>query len=129
MKLIGLVGYKKKEIINFKKKFKKFKFLNINDKNFYKNESTNVDALVVLFEYPIKYSLSKFLSEKFKLFKKLKWFHLSRAGVDECIPFMKNYKFKFTSGKKIQGPNVSEHCIALLLLLTRSIFAMDKSNN
>ena len=72
MKLIGLVGYKKKEIINFKKKFKKFKFLNINDKNFYKNESTNVDALVVLFEYPIKYSLSKFLSEKFKLFKKLK---------------------------------------------------------
>ena len=33
-KIIGLVGYKKKEIINFEKKFKKFKFLNINDKNF-----------------------------------------------------------------------------------------------
>ena len=128
-KIIGLVGYKKKEIINFEKKFKKFKFLNINDKNFYKNESTNVDALIVLFEYPVKNSLSNFLSEKFKLFKKLKWFHLSRAGVDECIPFMKNYKFKFTSGKKIQGPNVSEHCIALLLLLTRSIYAMDKTKN
>ena len=42
--------------------------------------------------------------------------------------FMKKYKFKFTSGK-IQGPNVSEHCIALLLLLTRSIFAMDQSKN
>ncbi len=129
MKLIGLVGYKNKEILNFKKKFKKFKFLNINDKNFYNNENTNIDALIVLFEYPIKNSLSKFLSEKFKLFKKLKWFHLSRAGIDECIPFMKNYKFKFTSGKKIQGPNVSEHCVALLLLLTRSIFAMDKSKD
>ena len=82
----------------------------------------------MLFEYPVRNSLSKFLSDKFKLFKKLKWFHLSRAGVDECIPFMKNYKFKFTS-EKIQGPNVSEHGIALLLLLTRSIFAMDKSNN
>ncbi len=128
-KTIGLVGYKKKEISSFKKKFKRFKFLNINDKNFYKKKSTNIDALIVLFEYPIKNSLSNFLSEKFELFKKLKWFHLSRAGVDECIPFMKNYKFKFTSGKKIQGPNVSEHCIALLLLLTRSIFAMDKSNN
>ena len=128
-KTIGLVGYKKKEIFNFQKKFKRFKFLNINDKNFYKKKSTNLDALIVLFEYPIKKSLSIFLSKKFKLFKKLKWFHLSRAGVDECIPFMKNYKFKFTSGKKIQGPNVSEHCIALLLLLTRSIFAMDKSNN
>ena len=128
-KTIGLVGYKKKEILNFEKKFKRFKFIDINDKNFFKKKSTNIDALIVLFEYPIKNSLSTFLSEKFKLFKKLKWFHLSRAGVDECIPFMKNYKFKFTSGKKIQGPNVSEHCIALLLLLTRSIFAMDKSNN
>lgn len=128
-KTIGLVGYQKKEILEFKKEFKKFKFLNINDKNFYKNESTNIDALIVLVEYPVKKSLSKFLSEKFKLFKKLKWFHLSRAGVDECIPYMKNYNFKFTSGKKIQGPNVSEHCIALLLLLTRSIFAMGKSKN
>ena len=122
MKLIGLVGYKNKEILNFKNKFKKFKFLNINDKNFYKNESTNIDALIVLFEYPVKNSLSKFLSEKFKLFKKLKWFHLSRAGIDECIPFMKNYKFKFTSGKKIQGPNVSEHCIALFIIINKINF-------
>ena len=128
-KTIGLVGYQKKEIIKFKKKFKKFKFLNINDKNFYKNESINIDALIVLVEYPVKKSLSKFLSKKFKLFKKLKWLHLSRAGIDECIPYMKNYNFKFTSGKKIQGPNVSEHCIALLLLLTRSLFAMGKSKN
>ena len=66
MKLIGLVGYKNKEILNFKKKFKKFKFLNLNDKNFYNNESTNIDALIVLFEYPVKNSLSKFLS--FKIF-------------------------------------------------------------
>ena len=32
---------------------------------------------------------------------------------------MKNYKFKFTAGKKIQGPNVSEHCVSLLLAITR----------
>ena len=70
-----------------------------------------------------------FYQKSLNYLKKLKWFHLSRAGVDECIPFMKNYKFKFTSGKKIQGPNVSEHCIALLLLLTRSIYAMDKTKN
>ena len=128
-KTIGLVGYQNKEILEFKKKFKKFKFLNINDKNFYKNESINIDALIVLVEYPVKKSLSKFLSKGFKLFKKLKWLHLSRAGIDECIPYMKNYNFKFTSGKKIQGPNVSLHCIALLLLLTRSLFAMGKSKN
>ena len=41
---------------------------------------------------------------------------------------MKKYKFKFTSGKNSKF-NVSEHCIALLLLLTRSIFAMDQSKN
>ena len=52
-----------------------------------------------------------------------------KGCVDECLPFMKKYKFKFTSGKKIQGPNVSEHCIVCLLLLTRSIFAMDQSKN
>lgn len=38
-KTIGLVGYKKKEISSFKKKFKRFKFLNINDKNFYKKKA------------------------------------------------------------------------------------------
>lgn len=128
-RLIGLVGYKKSEILKFENKFKKFEFINITDNNFFSKKTLKIDALIILFEYPVKKFLSVFLSKKFLLFKNLKWFHLSRAGVDECLPFMKKYKFKFTSGKKIQGPNVSEHCIALLLLLTRSIFAMDQSKN
>ena len=51
----------------------------------------------------------------------------NKIGVDECLPYLKDYKFKFTSGKKIQGPNVSEHCISLLLSLTRGLF--DQYNN
>jgi len=67
--------------------------------------------------------LSKFLSKEYEFFKKLEWLHLSRAGIDECLPYLKNYKFKLTSGKKIQGPNVSEHCLSLLLALTRGLFS------
>ena len=79
----------------------------------------------MLYEYPARKSLSLFLTKKFKLFKNLEWLHLSRAGV-ESLPYMKNYKFRFTSGKVIQGPNVSEHCISLLLSLTRSLFSLNR---
>ena len=76
----------------------------------------------VLYEYPVKNTLSVFLKKKFKNFKNLRWVHLTRAGIDEFEPYLKQYKFKFTAGKKIQGPNVSEHCLALLLSLTRGLY-------
>ncbi len=127
IKKIGLVGFKKKEISFFKKKFKKFDFIDITDKNFFKSSSLNINALVVLYEWPVKNTLSSFLSQKYQKFKSLDWLHLSRAGIDECLPYMKNYNFTFTSGKKIQGPNVSEHCLALLLILTRGLLSLDRN--
>ena len=78
-------------------------------------------------ERAVKKNLSIFLNKKFNFFKKLEWLHLSRAGIDEFINLLPNYKFKFTCGKTIQGPNVSEHCVALLLNLTRGIYGYDKS--
>jgi len=126
-KKLGLVGFKKGEINFFKKKFKKFNFINITDKNFFKSSSLDINALVVLYEWPVKNTLSQFLSQKYQKFKNLEWLHLSRAGIDECLPYMKNYNFTFTSGKKIQGPNVSEHCLALLLVLTRGLLSLDRN--
>ncbi len=126
IKKLGLVGFKKKEINFFKKKFKKFDFIDITDKNFFKSSSLDINALVVLYEWPVKNTLSSFLSQKYQKFKNLDWLHLSRAGIDECLPYMKNYNFTFTSGKKIQGPNVSEHCLALLLILTRGLLSLDR---
>ena len=122
-KLIGVVGFKNHELKKFEQKYKHFKFLNIEDKNFFTKKNKDLKALLVLYERPVKNSLSKFLTKEYKFFKKLEWLHLSRAGIDECLPHLKNYKFKFTSGKKIQGPNVSEHCMCLLLALTRGLFS------
>jgi len=122
-KSIGLVGFKGQELNKFKKKYQGFNFLNITDENFFSKKNENLKALLVLYEWPIRKSLSKFLTKEYNFFKKLEWLHLSRAGIDECLPYLKNYKFKFTSGKKIQGPNVSEHCLSLLLALTRGLFS------
>ena len=122
-KLIGVVGFKNHELKKFEQKYKHFEFLNIEDKNFFSKKNKDLKDLLVLYEWPVKNSLSRFLTKEYSFYKKLEWLHLSRAGIDECLPYLKNYKFKFTSGKKIQGPNVSEHCMSLLLALTRGLFS------
>ena len=128
-KIIGIVGLKKKYLARLKRKYNKFNFIDINDNNLFSNKSLSINALVVLYEYPVKKKLSLFLKRGFKRFKYLEWLHLTRAGIDECIPFLKDYKFTFTSGKKIQAPNVSEHCVSLLLSLTRSLFDQNNAKN
>tara|TARA_B100001093_G_scaffold495600_1_gene540278 strand:+ start:8619 stop:9572 length:954 start_codon:yes stop_codon:yes gene_type:complete len=121
-KTIGIVGFKRHELSKVKKKYNKFNFIDINDNNFFTKKIININALLVLYEYPVKKNLPIFLKYKFKIFNKLKWVHLTRAGVDECEPYLKSYHFKLTAGKKIQGPNVSEHCLAMLLSISRGLF-------
>ncbi len=121
-KIIGIVGLNKYQIFSLNKKYAKVEFIDVRDDNFFHKKTLKINALIVLYEYPVKINLSKFLKNKHKEFKYLNWLHLTRAGVDECEPFMKSYKFKFTAGKKIQGPNVSEHCVSLLLAITRGLF-------
>ena len=64
-KLVGLVGYSQKEVKFFKKKYKKLNFIIINDKNFFNKKTLQINALVVLYEYPIKNTLSKFIKRNF----------------------------------------------------------------
>lgn len=119
-KTIGIAGLEEKNLKMLKKKFKLFKFLKLNDLNFFND--LKVDAIIIYREGRVASSLRKFfIKEKYFLFKNLKWFHLSRAGVDEYEPSFKKIKFILTCGKKLQGPNVSEHCIAMLLYLTRNL--------
>ena len=125
MKIIGIVGLEKAKRINLIKKYKKVKFLNISDKNFFSDKKLN--ALIVYTEWPIKKNLNIFLKKKYDFFKNLDWVHLSRAGIDEYRNHLDFYNFKFTCGKTIQGPNVSEHCLALLLFLTRGLYKYDKN--
>ena len=121
-KIIGIVGLNKNQITELNKKYTKTKFIDVKDNNFFHKKTLKINALIVLYEYPVKKNLSKFLMYKHSEFKNLNWLHLTRAGVDECETFMKKYNFKFTAGKKIQGPNVSEHCVSLLLAITRGLF-------
>jgi phosphoglycerate dehydrogenase-like enzyme len=119
-KTIGIAGLEEKNLKMLKKKFKCFKFLKLNDLNFFND--LKVDAIIIYREGRVANSLRQFfIKEKYSIFKNLKWFHLSRAGIDEYEISLKKIKFILTCGKKIQGPNVSEHCIAMLLYLTRNL--------
>lgn len=119
-KNIGLFGFDQKKFLLIKKKFKSCNFYNLSDFN----------KSYVEFNAFIAYSQDSFekffLKEKFKIYKNLEWVHVSIAGVDEYIKYFNDFKFKFTCGKKIQGTNVSDHGMALLLSLTRNLNNLSK---
>lgn len=61
-------------------------------------------------------------AEMFRAAKKLKWVSTTGAGVDAYLyPEMLNSSVVLTSSKITMGPEVSEHALALLLGLTRSL--------
>ena len=80
-RLIGLVGYKKSEILKFENKFKKFEFINITDNNFFSKKTLKIDALIILFEYPVKkISFSFFYQKNFFCLKILNGFIYQGLG-------------------------------------------------
>jgi len=59
---------------------------------------------------------------KFKAAKKLKWISLFHAGVENLMyPELVNSSVILTNSKIVQGPEISEHAMGLLLALTRNI--------
>ena len=121
---IGLGGLEKPKLNLLKKKFKNIEFYSLKKDNFYKK--FDLDSIVIFTEGSLSGVIdSFFIDKKYKFFKKLQWFHLSRAGLDEYANEIKKIKFSITCGKIIQGPNVSEHCIAILLHLSRRLKFVD----
>ncbi|MFN7938283.1 MAG: D-2-hydroxyacid dehydrogenase [Bryobacteraceae bacterium] len=58
----------------------------------------------------------------FSAAKKLKWVHIYSAGVERNrFPEFINSNVTLTNGKIIQGPEIADHALALLLSLTRGI--------
>ena len=99
------------------KKYLKITFIELKANNFFVEKE--LDAITIFTEGSLLDSVDKFFIEKFRSFKKLKWFHLSRAGVEEYSKKFSKLHFTLTCGKIIQGPNVSEHCLALLLYISK----------
>ena len=52
----------------------------------------------------------------------LKWIHSLQAGIESCLtPKVRDGSVLVTNVQRLNGPNVSEHAMALLLALTRQI--------
>lgn len=59
--------------------------------------------------------------------KNLTWVHHGGAGVEKHIfPEFIDLPIQFTNGKIIQGPEVADHALALLLALTRNLHMLSK---
>lgn len=54
--------------------------------------------------------------------KKIKWVHIFSAGVERYrFPELLNSDITLTNGRVIQGPEIADHALALLLTMTRGI--------
>jgi len=91
------------------------KFIDGEDENKILSKIHLADALI---NCPRKYFNKNLLIKA----KKLKWLHTSSAGVDEyLIPELIKSNITFTNGKIIQGPEIADHAIGLLLCITRNL--------
>ncbi len=115
-KTIVFFGFQKKQILYLKKQFnQKVNFLTNNSLK--GKNKIKIDAVVGITRKGFLNFLKDMLLKK-KIYPK--WIHLPGAGVEEYTIF-KNLKINFSNGKIIQGVQVSEHAIALLLSLTRNL--------
>jgi len=71
-----------------------------------------------------------FTSEFIDNYKNIEWVHLPGAGIEDCIvDNFSNANFVITNGKIIQGTQVADHAMALLLFLTRGLNIYSNSIN
>ena len=102
----------KDQLIN---NFKKASFVFVKDeKNLILNNVSNCHAMIGCPRYVFK-------EEDFNNFKYLEWIHAGGAGVEDFMTSnLKLSDITFTNGKIIQGPEVADHAVALLLYFTRN---------
>jgi phosphoglycerate dehydrogenase-like enzyme len=76
-------------------------------------EAECADAHAIIGAAPLKVILAA---------KNLEWLQVPSAGVEQYMTAeFKATKFKFTNGKIVQGPEIADHAMALLLAQTRGL--------
>lgn len=109
--------FPKNFLLKLKKKFKKLEFLILKDKD-HKKLLRNIKKANVLINCPRKY----FTEELVKKFHSLEWVHTSAAGVDEFInPLFSKSNIIFTNGRILQGPEIADHTLGLILTFSRNL--------
>ena len=105
--------------------FKNFNFIILKDHEF-KKLNNQLESSNALINCPRKYFNEKLV----KRFTNMDWVHTSAAGVDAFInPSFSNLEVCFTNGKILQGPEVADHAIGIILSFSRNVLPKLISGN
>ena len=104
-------------IKNLKIKFRNIKLTIIHHEDIAKLQNEIINANVLI-NCPRKIFKKELVDKS----KNLEWVHTSAAGVDEYLfsSFIKS-NIQFSNGKILQGPEIADHGIGLLLSISRNI--------
>jgi len=112
-----LAGFPNERQLQLKEAFPEVSFLSFEVTSF--NGTDDVEAVIGLRRQHFD---AVFQPERLARMPKLRWVHAPGAGIDTYwFDGLSRTSFVMTNGKIIQGPEVSEHAVALLLSLTRRL--------
>ena len=100
---------------SFKKYVSKISFIEQNEDKLIRKEIRKAEVLI---NCPTRYFNKNFIRSA----KRLKWLHFGGAGVEKIlIDELIKSKIILTNGKIIQGPELADHTISLILYFTRNV--------
>ena len=116
-------GLDEKKLLLLKKKFPE-----INFQKHFENKKNNLSKYLKDINFLINCPRYIFNDNLIAEATNLEWIHQGGAGIEEfMIEELKKSKINLTNGKIIQGPEVADHALALLLFLTRNLNSVNKN--
>ena len=112
---ILLLGFNKEQIKDLNNSFGDKFFLNSID------SAKKFSAIVAITRKSFEENITKIISNN------IDWIHLPGAGIEKYSYLKKYNNIIFTNGKIIQGPEVADHAIGLILNFTRNLYQISQN--